>query len=153
MRELRAVKIEAQRGLRAVLGLFQPAEFRFRVDETANQPRGGNPVDPGPLARRPGASAVLSFLALWNDSLCRMRLIGRKACVEGRLGVGQGALDLRPRSAGEKIDGAQCCDVATQCRRLATGFDFVEFCDPARKAIELPEELCTVRTAIEQPDE
>src|ERR1700726_3683426 len=127
MRELRAVKIKAQRSLRAVLGSFQPAEFRFRVDETANQPRGGNAVDPGTLARRPGASAVLRFLALWNDSFCRMRLIGRKACVKRSLDVGQGALDLMPRSAGEKIDGAECCAVATQCRRLATGFDFVEF--------------------------
>src|SRR5256885_11041082 len=69
MGELRAVKIEAQRGLRAVRGFFQPAEFRFRVDETTNQPGGGNAVDPGTLARRPGTSAVLSFLALWNDSL------------------------------------------------------------------------------------
>src|SRR5882762_10377232 len=40
-----------------------------------------------------------------------------------------------------------------EARRQAAGFDFVEFCDPALKGIELPEELCIVRTAIEQPDE
>src|SRR5437667_9320 len=120
MGELRAVKIEAQRGLRAVRGFFQPAEFRLRVDETANQPRRGNAVDPGTRARRPGTSAILRFLALGNDSLCRMRLIGRKACVEGRLSIGQRALDLMPRSAGEEIDGAEGCNVATQCRCLAT---------------------------------
>src|SRR5204863_6409381 len=82
-----------------------------------------------------------------------MRLIGRKACVEGRLGIGQRALDLMPRSAPEKIDGAEGCDVPTQCRRLATGFDFVEFCDLGLEGIELPEELGIVRTAIEYPHE
>jgi len=106
--------------------------------KTPNQPRGGNAVDPQTLARRPGASAVPRFLALWNDSLCRMRLIGRKACIKSSLGVGQRVLDLMARSAGEKIDGAKGCDVATQCGRLATGFDFVEFCDFGLEGISLP---------------
>src|SRR5437879_13629567 len=114
MGELRAVKIEAQRGLRAVLGVFQPNQSRFRVDEPANQPRRGNTIDPGTRARRPGTSAILRFLALGNDALCRMRLIGRKARVEGRLSIGQRALDLMPRSAGGEIDGTEACNVAAQ---------------------------------------
>src|SRR5207237_8922831 len=114
-------------GVRAVLWGCQPAAPRLRVDTPANQPRRGNTIDPGTRARRPGTSAVLRFLALGNDALCRMRLIGRKACVEGRLSIGQRALDLMPRSAGEEIDGAEGCNVATQCRRLATRFDFVAY--------------------------
>src|SRR5207302_6748597 len=119
------------------------------IYKTPNQPRRGHAVDPGTLARRPGASAVLHFLALWNDSLCCMRLIGRKACIKSSLSAGQRALDLVPRSAGEKIDGTEGCDVATQCRRLATRFDFVEFGDFGLEGIEPPEELGIVGTAIE----
>ena len=68
-----------------------------------------------------------------------MRLIGRKACIKSSLGVGQRALDLMARGAGEKIDGPKGCGVATQCRCLATGFDFVEFCDFGLEGIEPPE--------------
>src|SRR5207253_7487364 len=113
-------------------------QSRFRVDEPANQPRPGNTTDPGTRARRPATSAILRSLALGNDSLCRMRLIGRTACVEGRLSIGHRALDLMPRSAGAEIDGAEGCNVATQCRRLATRFDFVEFCDLGLEGIEPP---------------
>src|SRR6185437_3531272 len=53
MREGRAVEVEAERPLRAVGRLGQPAKARLRVDEAAEQPGARDAVHPGAAPRGP----------------------------------------------------------------------------------------------------
>src|SRR5580692_4367347 len=46
VRECRAIKIKADRPLRLILDALQPDKFGFSVDETTDEPRGADPIDP-----------------------------------------------------------------------------------------------------------
>src|SRR5438874_4824431 len=58
--EGRAVETEPNRRRRALLSLFHPHQARLRVDETTDEPRGGEPVGQEWFAGRPEALEVIA---------------------------------------------------------------------------------------------
>src|SRR5207237_9625523 len=58
-REVRAVVGAAERAGGRLLVFLEPAKRRLRIDEAPDEPRAGEAVGPGGLARRPGAAQEL----------------------------------------------------------------------------------------------
>src|SRR5882762_4642379 len=63
MSEFGTIEIKAERLLRAILRTLQPQKFCIGVDETSDEPRRGNPIDPQAFSRRPSSSTIVFALA------------------------------------------------------------------------------------------
>src|SRR5574341_106557 len=75
--EWRPVVVEADRLLRTLARPRDPGELRLAVDEALDEPRTGQAIDPGRLARRPYALLVARALE-WPQALHRRaRLVAR----------------------------------------------------------------------------
>jgi hypothetical protein len=106
-----AVEIETERGLRALLRLVQPEEFRLAVDEAADQPGRGHAIDPEVLARGPGPPLKVGAGETANLARRRQRFAAGR-----RFERRKGRLRLALRLAGKIIDGDQRREFAAQAR-------------------------------------
>src|SRR5690348_9328938 len=74
--KLSIVEIEADGPLRAILHPLEPEKSSLRVDESADEPRRGDPIDPQMLACRPRAAPVASGASTMGRVCGRPRFIG-----------------------------------------------------------------------------
>lgn len=95
VREGRAIEIEAKRVRRAIAHVVEPSKRRLRIDETADEPRARDAIDPQSPARRPQSSLMSRAIERGNVALGRVWFAGRETldqrrvgCSDGRAGVG-----------------------------------------------------------------
>lgn len=107
VREGRAIEVEAHRALRAVGGLVEPSERGLGVDEAANQPGTGHPVDPETTARRPRPAAVLAGVQFRHLAGGPVRFVRRQDCVDALAEIGPGGFGLDACFGWEEVDPLQ----------------------------------------------
>src|SRR3954468_2328011 len=105
MRELRAVEVEADRPLGAILRSLAPLKLRLPIDETPDQPRRSDPIDPEVFAGSPRASPIRACIACRYATGGGMRLVSRETSIDGTRHVRKRGRQLLPRCTWEKVDG------------------------------------------------
>src|SRR6185312_2658775 len=80
-----------------------PEEFRLWIDEAADEPGGGDAIDPHALTSCPRTAAILLRLTAAHLVADRVWLIGREALVDSSLGIGQSSFDLGAGLAWKEI--------------------------------------------------
>src|SRR5450759_2745405 len=117
MTKLCTVEVKAQGSFGAVFDTFQPQKLCVRINEASDEPGRRHTVDPQMFPCGPHASAVRLALPAWDLAMRSSRLIGRKACIERRLGINECAFHLPTRLAREEIARNDRCHFASYCRK------------------------------------
>src|SRR5439155_23147483 len=104
VREFGAVIVEAHGVLRALARPVNPGEARFAVDESLDQPRARQAVDPRGFASRPYALLETPGIELPQAALGKSRFAARVQLAVSRLQRIERARGLGAGFAGEEID-------------------------------------------------
>src|ERR1700730_10600215 len=150
MGELRPIEVEAQGLLRTVLDSLEPEKPGIRIDESADEPGRGDPIDPQMLAGGPYTCPVILAIATFDLFMSGTGFIRSKVGIQRAFRVFDGVFYLLAWLAGEKIPGGACCDLAPERGKLLSGFGLGK---PAEISFERGEplaELGVLSRAIEQ---
>src|SRR6185437_9585613 len=125
--ELGAIEIEPHRALGAVCRFLQPTELRAWNDETADQPRRSDAVDPQMSAGGPHMASIVLHATMRNRRFLYPWFVGRELRVERVFGVGQCSLHLRTCHARKEVDCGHRFQLAPGGGESFARFGFGEF--------------------------
>src|SRR6185437_1381327 len=151
--ELRSIKIEAYGLLRDFLDALQPEKLRLLIDEAANEPGGGDAIDPEPLARYPGAARVRLRIATADPVTGRVGLIWRESGIERGFCIGQCALHLIARRAREVVTCDYGRDLPAQSGKALPRFILAKLSHPALERANAAQDLLVIHRAVEETGE
>src|SRR5262249_50315783 len=125
-------------------------ELRLGINESLNEPRRGNAIDPEMLAGSPGSPPIV-FAATPNDGSVRgARLIRREARVDGRLRVRERAFHLPAGLSCKEVPRHDCCNFPTDTSELLARLEFLELGKSPLEIIQTIDRFGVVGRAIEQ---
>ncbi len=146
--EVRALEAEGDAVRRQRLGLLQPGQGRFRVDEAPDQPRAGEPIGPQRLARHPGAAE--QRLAGRERGL---RLRGKKQLAHLGVGLGERRLGAAARLAREEVERGDALELAPLLVHHARDRARVGVAEAHAQALDGLDQVLVARRAVEEAHE
>src|SRR6266404_5267172 len=138
------VEVKADSSFRTIFRQFQPDKLSLRIDESTDQPRRADAINPQALSGCPNASSIVLAVAAQNLAFGGMRLLGRELGGQSRLRIQYGAFELSTRFAREEIHGAERRRLASRSGQASTCLALIEL----RKFLPQRVQRCSDRLVV-----